>query len=553
MAAGATKDHIDDFFDDLLAEPLFDEPNVARGITAATVPRGAVAESAGDNHIGSAVAGVSLHTEATEAAPIDNTVGAQMGYAGIGSVLGAAFDEQEQRKSTPPTTSDDGCTLDSKAGDQHIQRDGAKDGERSGAKFPSWASSLKKKTKLLGMAARKVLAEEVQVVVDEARDLAEGVREGISLTAQDAKALREKVARDANNANSAKPKDCAADASCPRVPSDPLLAAVTFDAIGDSGSKEATGCGRHGTFEAIRQGFVVTAGVSRDMWKDLKEVNQDVVTDLRQNFGDVRTGLHGLRTAWRGAQPNVGVPTEAPVDSGDDLRSDDAAVAVSTAPEAVDAKLIQQLPAATRVIDDDSSDPSSFVGRRCDEQAAQAPQRRVNAVAQVTGELWRKMPAATGFVQNFQVAAATSSTAEVGICENEGGHKAFWQLPSARGNYVELAGFSDVVNESMSVTTAPPLADSGGAGAAVHRVRKLGGKLAKSSFRQAAEVSTGLMRQALDLGQNIQAGAVGVVRPGGSSSTCAVACIDGESLADDVFEIGSDSDGDDNMKQAEDT
>ena len=255
--------------------------------------------------------------------PGGNDFWAQPAGASVGSAGSAASGSTPAKAAAPAGASDDWYLLNPEDASELEQRAAAtagpaaasaKDGG-SGKKGASalWSSALK-----FGSKAKKAIVQEAKLVADDARDLAVGVREGVNLTAQDAKVLQEKLKEEAKKkglvfsgatgsrskpaaqADAAKVDDAKAEVD--DMAQDDLLAAICStddlpdtsagpakaDAEGSSAPAENKG---PGGWQAIRQGLASTAEVSKEMWRDIRDVNQDVMGDMKTSVADIRKAV----------------------------------------------------------------------------------------------------------------------------------------------------------------------------------------------------------------------------------------------------------------------
>lgn len=473
--------------------------------------------------------------------------------------------------------------------------------------LPSWASKLGKKARKLGSEAKKAVVEEAKLLADDAKDLAEGVREGMQLTVQDAKAkgwqppqraaggwrgLLGGIGGSKGSANNkaaevAGTPDLLGDgetttaetsASESPVPAGEEQASASDlaehtrstnvkDAAEpeqeDQSQPQAASKGP-GALHALRQSLAATADASKEMFKDLREANRDVVEDLRQNVGALGRAAAAWRAEHAAASKDQGAGAaateaeEAALQSSAAAEADEADAAhADTGPaKPASADEAQVMPSVSDTLDPQNATAAESdiaeVGsqgsrttaseRRFDEQTQQAAER-VKAVAQATKKVSEEFLRKTaggiraGIQQMTAVPLVTRSKCpgcktllefdgipydSVVLCGkcgtqftpgqqqaiNEASVAEFLQAPSCRSNYVAmfvemppLPSPSPQPEESQEDDQDAARRINENAEAAVRRVRKLGGRLAK----RGKEVSSGLIKQARDLGQNIQA------------------------------------------------
>lgn len=265
---------------------------------------------------------------------------------------------------------------------------------------------------------------------------------------------------------------------------------------------------------AIRQGLAATAEVSRELLRDLREVNQEVANEVRQSVGEIRTSaaavfqeLSAVTAGQTNQKQEKHEVAAAPAESSDLDELDSA--------EALDAQLEGEgRPAGSSDIEDTRTLPE----RRYDEQAQSAAER-MKSMAQLSKEvskkLWRKT---ASFRQRGLRQTAGTQGPDLG--------EVFWALPSSRGNYVLLT----LEDSTSGLSSSKPVL----AGTAVQHVRRLGGSLAQKGRE--------VINKARDLGQKLEQASASpsVMRrpPAASSASGHPEAYDGDS----IFEIGSDGD-----------
>lgn len=363
---------------------------------------------------------------------------------------------------------------------------------------PLWSSLGRKGLNLLD-EAKKVIVEEARLVAEETREFADGVREGVHLTAQDTKALGEKLAQNARAAQGwrgmlgARMRGLRPQAS--------TEAESSAAASGESSAPS--------TLDVLRQGLAVTAEVSQNILRDLREVNQEVVNEVRQSVGDIRTALQDIAAVTApslSSQP--GSKQDAQLIASEAETSD--ALPVASPTEALDAMIYGE--GSNETNSEVNCDQRSTAERRYDEQAQKASERMKSMASlskQVSENLWRK-------TEGLRDGLLQRGLRHGGLA-SEASHDVFWTLPSSCANYVQLC-----VEESAGSSSSK----AAGAEAAVERVRRLGGSLAQKGLD--------VINKARDLNRNL---AKAGTKPS-PAPTAATEAFDGDS----IFEIGSDGD-----------
>ncbi|CAE7818246.1 unnamed protein product [Symbiodinium sp. CCMP2592] len=138
--------------------------------------------------------------------------------------------------------------------------------------FLGSASSLRMKASPFLSKARQAIVEEAKLVTDDVRDIAGGVREGMQLTKQDLQAQT----KNWRSAIGARWRSFGQEKE-ERTGYPP----ETQEADG-TGESPATG------LQAVRQNLAMTADVSKDMWRDVKELKQEVMSEVRHSVHDLR-------------------------------------------------------------------------------------------------------------------------------------------------------------------------------------------------------------------------------------------------------------------------
>jgi len=138
--------------------------------------------------------------------------------------------------------------------------------------FLGSASSLRMKASPFLSKARQAIVEEAKLVTDDVRDIAGGVREGMQLTKQDLQAQT----KNWRSAIGARWRSFGQEKE-ERKGYPP----ETQEADG-TGESPATG------LQAVRQNLAMTADVSKDMWRDVKELKQEVMSEVRHSVHDLR-------------------------------------------------------------------------------------------------------------------------------------------------------------------------------------------------------------------------------------------------------------------------
>ena len=117
-------------------------------------------------------------------------------------------------------------------------------------------------------------------MTDDVRDIAGGVREGLQLTKQDLQAQT----KNWRSAIGARWRSFGQEKE-ERKGYPP----ETKEADG-TGESPASG------LQAVRQNIAMTADVSKDMWRDVKELKQEVMSEVRHSVHDLRqVGKQALR------------------------------------------------------------------------------------------------------------------------------------------------------------------------------------------------------------------------------------------------------------------
>jgi len=380
----------------------------------------------------------------------------------------------DAKAAVPVVAGDDWYLLNAEDASELEQRIAAGEGQKDTAKDTTGSKSSKKgasalwsSAKKFGTKARKAIVEEAKLVAEDARDLAEGVREGVQLTAQDAKVLQEKMKHEAKNrgwhgvlggasSSSSKPEGARLEDTQridPEVQDD-LLAAISAPAPvpeetapvvapssaapAEPGSGQAAAEEKLDPFKAIRQGLAATAEVSREMWRDIREVNQDVVSEVKLSVADMRKAVDQIplivgsgKASPSDKRPEGPEEAQGAAEAGDVERRPSGRVAVTSPLEAFD-----ELLGAAVSTPGDSSPPApdqrSMAEWRYDEQARAAAELS-QKVAQATSGLFDGLK--HGLMPYFGTHDASAGAA---ARSSAAAPERFWLLPSARANFVQL-------------------------------------------------------------------------------------------------------------------
>eukprot|EP00747_Dinoflagellata_sp_TGD_P095115 gnl/TRDRNA2_/TRDRNA2_166354_c1_seq1.p1 gnl/TRDRNA2_/TRDRNA2_166354_c1~~gnl/TRDRNA2_/TRDRNA2_166354_c1_seq1.p1 ORF type:complete len:653 (+),score=138.33 gnl/TRDRNA2_/TRDRNA2_166354_c1_seq1:247-1959(+) len=406
-------------------------------------------------------------------------------------------------------------------------------------------------------------------------DLADGVKEGARLTAQDTKVITQKLKEEHKEKGG--------------------LVGILGDKLAQSGIRAGTEPGstddpndsgnqRPDALQSIRQGISSTAEVSKQMLQDLREANKEVVSEFRVAVKEIR---HSMQQPDRASQasdsagPAQSTEERSPGDGASLREEGDAGpAAVQSGPQVsspCEALELFQQELESRTSEPQAGDSShkplddgrTDAERRYDEQAKEAS-TRVKQVAQASGALWQKT--ADSLRSGFQQAAAMiperlpdrgasgSDGSTMGSTEGS----AFWAMPSTRANYVSLEVPQSASSSLPASSPAPSTSGAAVAGSensdvqtpqegglgALRRARKIGGRLVKRT----TEVSQGLVRQATDLGEQVgqkiedsiapafQAQSAEASGPKPQSREGVGSAADAEFADDDIFEIGGSDD-----------
>mmetsp|Transcript_87204 Transcript_87204/g.182492 ORF Transcript_87204/g.182492 Transcript_87204/m.182492 type:complete len:309 (+) Transcript_87204:187-1113(+) len=149
-----------------------------------------------------------------------------------------------------------------------------------------WFSAFGQRASAFGSKAVQVIASEAKLMAADAKDFQAGVREGWQLTTQDARQFGERIrhAREERAGTGAAP---ACDSVS--VSANPSSSSSPSTSTGPEASDRPEG------LAAIRQGLAVTADVSKDLWRDVRESAPEAVRDLRDGIFGVHHKLLGLR------------------------------------------------------------------------------------------------------------------------------------------------------------------------------------------------------------------------------------------------------------------
>jgi hypothetical protein len=157
------------------------------------------------------------------------------------------------------------------------------------AGFGMWASSLRQKASILGRSAAKAIVEEARLVTEDVRDLGHGVREGMNLTKQDLEASWRGVL----GAKLRNPPLDQSDQSQDQTPPSTATSSTDTAAGVRSASPEAPVVR---ALDVLRQNLAATAEASKEVWRDLGEMKEEVLKEVRTNVTDMRQVLQKTGT-----------------------------------------------------------------------------------------------------------------------------------------------------------------------------------------------------------------------------------------------------------------
>jgi len=398
---------------------------------------------------------------------------------------------------------------------QEVEREEA-DGKANARKVPKWLGGLGSNVAKLGSNTKKAFMSEARLVVQDVRSVAGTVKEGVKITAEDTKALAKSLRKkDGQEAGPSEAGACAEDAD--HVPADSDAAGrVSTETTADAaeGSTEATQAASEGqpsetpaeqepTGEEQLESPAQEAGqhsgrplknlvkgisgkVSgkaeawKPVWHDLQEASKEVVKDIRTS---TRQGLQAARDR-SGKTGEAGMTEEE--------------------------QQIQQ--------------PTSPPG----EESQQQQRGPLRYLRQASGNVRE------GIVQAYNRSAAAGDTQHA--------QAAFWNLPSARANYVQWTveeqpqGFKKLAGRFDEFVTRMDEDVS-------EKIGKWGDKLdedGRSLVRKWAQRKEKVSEDAVQLARNVSGKVASPTRrrSRGQGST--------PNGGDDIFEIGSEegNDGD---------
>ncbi|CAK0822347.1 unnamed protein product [Prorocentrum cordatum] len=192
-------------------------------------------------------------------------------------------DDGEAPEIAPGAGGEDGCEAVA----------GAPTGRGLGALWAG-ASLFGRKATQLGSKARQKLAEEALAMAEEARDFAHGVREGAQITAQEARALADRKAREQRERGAPGWLGARGTASCPESSGEapataglPASTAVGSAAeaaepgaarspavpaeAGEAAAPEDCAASRAGPLQVLRQGLAATREASGTAWLEARQ------------------------------------------------------------------------------------------------------------------------------------------------------------------------------------------------------------------------------------------------------------------------------------------
>mmetsp|Transcript_61436 Transcript_61436/g.129625 ORF Transcript_61436/g.129625 Transcript_61436/m.129625 type:complete len:384 (+) Transcript_61436:1651-2802(+) len=362
--------------------------------------------------------------------------------------------------------------------------------------------SFWKQASKLGSKAKKAIIEEAKNVVADVKDLSEGVKEGYQITAQDAKKMTEKA--------------------------------------GSASQKWKT----EWTQEANIGSWFSGLGSS----KDKKEKDVRPTTSTPEAAQPPSSSASSNAAAPPPAAPSTSSSSASAAKAeGDGAKAADAAASAYAHRHGLSKKeaweAIRQGLSATR---DVSRELWNDV-RTANKDAVQDLRQGVSDIRDLLGEV---VPASTGEEgahKEAPEAAGQDWWSGLGHLWNPHPQvvEAYWLLPSARANYVELgpASFAAPADEARP-GMGDVLADGQAAAEAMkQRLRKVGGQLAKGT----QSTSSAIRKRAQDLQHNISsrtaAGSAAADAAGAVSGVQATA-VDDTWETDSLFEIGSENDDD---------
>eukprot|EP00933_Yihiella_yeosuensis_P062115 TRINITY_DN65050_c0_g1_i1.p1 TRINITY_DN65050_c0_g1~~TRINITY_DN65050_c0_g1_i1.p1 ORF type:complete len:505 (+),score=140.44 TRINITY_DN65050_c0_g1_i1:57-1571(+) len=353
------------------------------------------------------------------------------------------------------------------------------------AALGGWASNLRQKASVFGSKAAKALAEEAKLVKEDVRDIAGGVREGMQLTKQDLEA-QSKVWKGVLGG-----RFRTGDPSCTSGEKleKPEEASAPSDNPGqdkDASEVATAPASSSSAFQSFKQNLAVTAEASKEMWKDIGELKQEVLLEVRATVTDIRHVVQNVSS--EGATGEANAQSSSKQDGGPS-----------------------------------STDPSPKTSPRPQEELEKGIKAVFRSAGEIRGGLWQRFQ---GDLSSPKEAASPATEIEQ-----------YLLLPSTRANYAELC-----LDKSTSTSSKAGSEQQTGPNDAVNRVRMFGGRI-KGKF---AEASSGIASIARDVGKEWKTeesphNKLTALRPKwGESQASSTAPVDEAFDGDAIFEIGSD-------------
>lgn len=274
----------------------------------------------------------------------------------------------------------------------------------------------------------------------------------------------------------------------------------------------------------IRQGLAATAEASSQMWRDLREANQDVVTAVKEVTGtqvwrdlreankeianDLRQGvlINEIRQAFRGPTSTCeGAPQEAAATgAAEDVRNKDVSRAGVQSGEVMHSK-------AAMAYWTQPSTAANYV-----------------SLVALDSEQEEEVSAAVGNRGSVEGCGAPAGQHDGTEGHEDNYYGRLWDSRCAAAADGSVEGREGQEGSKAAAAGSPEAKKTGGA---MRHARKLGGRIAKRG--------KGHLQQVRDLVQNIQ---VSVPGSSGAGSTSADNAVGQAADGDSIFEIGDDDD-----------
>lgn len=374
----------------------------------------------------------------------------------------------------------------------------------------AFASAFGKKASKFGSKARKAIVEEAQRVGEDAREFADGVREGAKMTAEDTQKLIDK------GKVQAKDRGWFAGLGGGKKDRSKEAAATSGASVGEEDGEEAADAEGAGSVEVRDAVSTATAAVSELEDGKAPDGQDTAIAGLRE---DVTKAFKEVWRDVRGTMADLsGTPaTASHAPAGEEVDfSSDVEVRGAGPPAEDPLRTIRQNLASTA---DVSRETAKDIWRDVSETNKSVVDDLRQGVKEFRHVLRDIIPGKDG--EGADLAAAGGTHAGVGQAEAiptaspaSPAEEPFWMLPSTCANYV-------CIEVQIPEERNP-------AAAVQQQMRRLGGRLAK----QTQKVSSGLVKQARDLGQNLQERRAAGGDTPGAAVGCATAAAVGAASAD---------------------